>query len=120
MEDLLDRQVDGLIVIPCHRHQSESTLLRASRQTNVVQLDREASPHVHFVGMDHALAMRMLLEHLYSTGRKRFAYLGRTRPVRLLTNARAHTCDTSRGPPTPLAYCLVTSPSTGGWRGHCG
>ena len=76
MEDLLDRQVDGLIVIPCHRHQSESTLLRASRQTNVVQLDREASPHVHFVGMDHALAMRMLLEHLYSTGRKRFAYLG--------------------------------------------
>jgi LacI family transcriptional regulator len=76
VEDLLDRQVDGLIVIPCHRHESQSTLLRASRQTNVVQLDREASPQVHFVGMDHALAMRILLEHLYSTGRKRFAYLG--------------------------------------------
>ena len=76
IEDLLDRQVDGLIVIPCHRRESQSTLLRASRLTNVVQLDREASPYVDFVGMDHALAMRMLLDHLVSTGRSRFAYLG--------------------------------------------
>ena len=120
VEDLLDRQVDGLIVIPCHRHQSESTLLRASRQTNVVQLDRE--------GRRTCTSLEWITPWLCECCSSTFTppdesashILGRTRPVRLLTNARAHTCDTSRGPPTPLAYCLVTSPSTGGWRGHCG
>jgi LacI family transcriptional regulator len=41
----------------------------------VVQLDRQVSSRVHYVGMDHPLAMRMLLDHLGSTGRTGFVHL---------------------------------------------
>jgi LacI family transcriptional regulator len=76
IEELLDRQVDGLLVSPCHRVISRHALEAASERAAVVQLDRQASTHVPYVGMDHGLGMKSLLDHLRSTGRQVFALLG--------------------------------------------
>lgn len=75
IEELLDSQVDGLIVSPCHRNESRKILEWAAERTLVVQLDRQVARRVHYVGMDHALGMRTLLDHLTSTGRTAFVHL---------------------------------------------
>jgi LacI family transcriptional regulator len=75
IEELLDRQVDGLMVSPCHRRDSRRIVEWAAERALVVQLDRQVSSRVHYVGMDHPLAMRMLLDHLGSTGRTGFVHL---------------------------------------------
>ena len=58
VEELIDRQVDSLLISPCHRIDSRQTLKWASKRVPVVQLDRRSSSMVHYVGMDHQQAMR--------------------------------------------------------------
>lgn len=76
VEELIDRQVDSLLISPCHRIDSRQTLKWASKRVPVVQLDRRSSSMVHYVGMDHQQAMRSVLSHLCSQGRTALAHIG--------------------------------------------
>lgn len=76
VEELLDRQVDGLIVSPCNIELSRAAVEQAATRAPVVQLDRKASSRIAFVGMDHEDAMRSVLSHLRGAGRSGFAYVG--------------------------------------------
>lgn len=65
IETMIDRKVDGLIVIPTHQHESTSTLVRAQAMVPIVQLDRQADGfHGDYVGVDNALGIQMVIEHL--------------------------------------------------------
>lgn len=43
MESLISRQVDGVIISPCHESESRNTVLTAARSVRVVQLDRRVT-----------------------------------------------------------------------------
>ncbi len=77
---LVDRRVDGLIVIPA----TSDLSMDAIRQSGVptVQLGlRDAGPAVDRVGVDHVSGVAVLIEHLRQRGHKRFAFIGAD-PVR--------------------------------------
>lgn len=76
VEQLLGRQVDGLLISPCDRQHSRATVTRAAEQVPVVQMDRRASKHVDFVGMDHEGGIRMILDYLTAGGRRHCVFLG--------------------------------------------
>ncbi len=117
IEELLDRQVDGLLVSPCHRVISRRALEAASERAAVVQLDRQASTRVPYVGMDHGLGMRSLLDHLRSTGRRVFALLGADVSNAPSFERRAAYVRYFRGTDDAPASCLATSHLTGAWPG---
>jgi LacI family transcriptional regulator len=73
---LLGRRVDALLITPVDRRRSASAVIAAARAVPLVQLDRFASPDVHYVGMDHDRAITDLLTHLTSTGRAQLALIG--------------------------------------------
>lgn len=74
---LLDRQVDGLIVIPCDERQSRPAVLSAANDVAVVLLDRRVDDcPVDSVTVDNDLGIAALMEHLRSTGRSTFAFVG--------------------------------------------
>src|SRR4029077_9804938 len=60
---LVDRKVDGLILIPAH-HEASAEALRHVNSLPLVQLDRRVD---HFpgdyVGVDNSLGIQMILEH---------------------------------------------------------
>jgi len=73
---LIDRRVDGLIVMPAGR---DHRYVVAEQQagTSFVFLDRPASPLVaDAVVTDNRAGARAAVEHLLRTGRRRLAYLG--------------------------------------------
>lgn len=76
IEELLDRQVEGLIVSPCDIELSRDALERAATRAPIIQLDRRTSQRLPFVGMDHDDAMRQALGHLHAVGRHTIAYIG--------------------------------------------
>jgi LacI family transcriptional regulator len=74
VEALLDRRVDGLILIPCDSVRSAASLVRAQRATTVVQMDRFVPGlDLDFVGVDNELGMRLVVDHLRRTGHTSFA-----------------------------------------------
>lgn len=74
---LLDRKVDGLMVIPCHAQDSRSAVLAAADEVPVVQIDRRVDDaQVDFVGLDNRAGVESIVAHLWSTGRTRFAFVG--------------------------------------------
>jgi LacI family transcriptional regulator len=76
VEALLDRRVDGLLFIGCDGDRSRETLLRAQTRTAVVQMDRFVTDAAaDFVGTDNELGIRLVLEHLRSTGRSSFGFV---------------------------------------------
>ncbi|HUZ51842.1 MAG TPA: substrate-binding domain-containing protein [Streptosporangiaceae bacterium] len=74
---LVDRQVDGLLISPCHLTRSAAAIEDAARHVPVVQLDR-GTDHYNgdFVAVDDANGMQQLVAHLRATGRRELAYIG--------------------------------------------
>lgn len=74
---LIDRMVDGLIVVPVEAEGSAAALERASQQLPVVQLDRFVdSVATDFVGSDNAAGVRACVAHLRERGARRIAFVG--------------------------------------------
>jgi LacI family transcriptional regulator len=77
IEALLDRQVDGLFVIPCDSSASAPALVDAARRVPLVQIDRRATEvEADFVGVDNESGIEQVVKHLRSTGRTRFIFVG--------------------------------------------
>ncbi|CAN5911107.1 LacI family DNA-binding transcriptional regulator [soil metagenome] len=84
---LLERQVDALLCVPCHVHESSDAIRAAAATVPVVQIDRWTDDSVvDIVSIDHAAGIRTVVEHLIGTGRHRLAYVGAD-----TTNAAART-----------------------------
>jgi LacI family transcriptional regulator len=65
IETMVDRKVDGLLVIPIHHEDSAATLRQAARHVVLVQVDRRVDGVVaDYVGLDNAAGIRLALEHL--------------------------------------------------------
>lgn len=85
---LLDRRVDALIVIPCHRERSAEVMAAASARVPVVQLDLHVDGHAgSWVGVDNEAGMSQVVEHLVDRGAERLAYVG-ARPTDSSAQAR--------------------------------
>lgn len=75
VDALLQRQVDGLMISPVHLTKSVPTLRSASAKVPTVQVDRRLQVPTDFIGVDQDMVMTLVIEHLRSIGRTRFAFL---------------------------------------------
>ncbi len=76
LQTLVDRQVEGLILIPTDHHASAPALRRAGLSVPIIQIDRlvDGFP-ADYVGVDNALGIRLALEHLAAQGCRSVAFL---------------------------------------------
>ena len=81
VELLLNRQVDGLLISPCHRTASQDIVALATARLPVVQLDRQVGRVASFVGVDQDAAMAQVLRHLDQQGCRHFAFLASDQAV---------------------------------------
>lgn len=73
---LVDRQVEGLILIPTDHHASAPALRRAGLSVPIIQIDRQVDGFpADYVGVDNALGIRLALEHLAEKGCRSIAFL---------------------------------------------
>ncbi len=74
---LLERQVDGLLVVACELLKSEPALVTAVAAVPVVLIDRFLPGfEADFVGIDNAAAIGLVIDHVYMLGRRRLAFVG--------------------------------------------
>ncbi|AIY02292.1 hypothetical protein ART_2693 [Arthrobacter sp. PAMC 25486] len=74
---LINRMVDGLVVIPVSTSESAAALTCAALRVPVVQLDRYAdAPGTDYVGSDNTAGILLLMNHLRYMGCTTFAYVG--------------------------------------------
>lgn len=74
---LLDRIVDGLVVVPVSSTDSTPALTAASQHCPVVQFDRFAhQSETDFVGIDNPDGIRQIVEHMQSQGATNMAFIG--------------------------------------------
>jgi LacI family transcriptional regulator len=77
LEMLVERQVDGLLISPCHQTRSLPAVQWAAERVPLVQLDRSVDDDTRdFVGVDDADGIRQLVEHMRALGRHDIAYIG--------------------------------------------
>lgn len=77
VEMLVDRQVDGLLISPCHRSTSASAVLDASKRVPLVQIDRAVDGvDCDFVGVNDQEGIRLVVAHAALLHRRRVAYIG--------------------------------------------
>lgn len=76
VETLVDRKVDGLIVIPTDYERSAASLRWAQGAGPVVQVDRQVPGlAADYVGVDNGVGIRALLAHLAGAGARRIAFV---------------------------------------------
>ncbi|WP_393915980.1 LacI family DNA-binding transcriptional regulator [Halostreptopolyspora alba] len=76
LRSMIARQVDGIIISPCHGSESASAVQAAADAIPLVQLDRHvADTSTDWVGVDDHEAMRLVLEHLHATGARSAAFV---------------------------------------------
>ena len=76
-EMLVDRQVDGLLISPCHRALSTAAIERAASHVPVVEFDRGTDDYAgDFVAVDDEHGIGQLVAHLRGTGRTKIAFVG--------------------------------------------
>ena len=76
LNTLVERKVDGLIVVPAHHRASTPALRRAARRVPVVQVDRHVDDLAgDYVGLDNAAGVRTALEHLATQGCRDFVFV---------------------------------------------
>jgi LacI family transcriptional regulator len=69
LQTLVDRQVDGLILIPTGHHSSADAVRRASVSVPIVQIDRQVDGFpADYVGVDNRLGIQLALNHLAEQG----------------------------------------------------
>jgi LacI family transcriptional regulator len=79
VHSLVSRQVDGLIVVPTADEKSAEALAVASRSIPVVQLEYKAGNlDADYVGIDNALGIRLVLEHLAQLGASTVRFVSST------------------------------------------
>jgi LacI family transcriptional regulator len=76
VHSLVARRVDGLIVVPTEDEQSTAALAEASRSIPVVQLEYQAGNlDADYVGIDNALGIKLVLDHLAQLGAHRVRFV---------------------------------------------
>jgi LacI family transcriptional regulator len=86
-EQMLQRHVDGLVVIPAHRRQSRLTRALFGK-TPVVTFDRPVSdPALDVVLVQNTAGSRRIIQHLIEHGHQRIAFMGLSRNL-FTINAR--------------------------------
>lgn len=82
MQLLVDRMVDGLVIIPTSTTESVAALGWASEHTPVVQFDRYVvGTGTDFVGSDNAEGLRQMVSHVRERGCTTMAYVGSASPT---------------------------------------
>lgn len=65
VESFIGRQVDALVLIPCHEVESERAISVASDSVVTIQLDRRVpTTRAHFVGCDNFTGMGLVHDHV--------------------------------------------------------
>jgi LacI family transcriptional regulator len=73
---LLDRKVDGLIIVPCHRSDSAEAVAAAAERIPVLQLDRYVEGFAgDYVGADHHAGVVAIVDQLWRLGCERLAFV---------------------------------------------
>ena len=86
-DEMLQRHIDGLLVIPSEFRHSRLTRALAGK-TPVVAFDRPVTdPSIDVVLVQNAIGARRIVEHLIEHGHKRIAYIGLSRSL-FTINAR--------------------------------
>lgn len=76
LETIVDRKIDGLIVIPSDHHLSAPALTTAQSHGPVVQIDRSVDGfRGDYVGVDNGLGIRLILEHLIEQDCRRVVFV---------------------------------------------
>lgn len=76
VDALLDRRVDGLLLVPCHSAESADTVRHAASQVPVVQIDRFVDEAAgDYVGIDNEIGLHLVVDHLRAAGCRSFALI---------------------------------------------
>lgn len=112
---LVQRMVDGLIVVPVTAEASAPALSSAARLMPVVQLDRLVeSASTDFVGSDNGIGVRACVAHLRDRGARRIAYVG-SRPTTSTASERLRAFREVVGPQDCPDRWLMLGEFTGAW-----
>ncbi len=66
VEAFLGRQVDAVVMIPCHESESVDSVRLAAQSALTIQLDRQVvGADVHFVGCDNAAGLSLITTHIH-------------------------------------------------------
>jgi LacI family transcriptional regulator len=76
IDTLMQRMVDGLIIVPVSVGKSVKAIEQASASLPVVQFDRVVSAVTDYVGLDNGLGVRQCVAHLREQGARQIAYVG--------------------------------------------
>ena len=83
MRMLVDRRVEGIVVVPADAHLSAAALSDTEQSVPVVQLDRRVpGASADFVGIDNRAAMQAIVAHLVEQGATSIVLSARTTPRR--------------------------------------
>ncbi|GAA3141532.1 hypothetical protein GCM10020255_018210 [Rhodococcus baikonurensis] len=76
LKSLVSRQVDGIIISPCHGELSSEAVRASAATLPVVQLDRFAmDTQTDWVGVDDDAAQSLVMEHLSERGARSAAFI---------------------------------------------
>lgn len=76
LRSLVSRQVDGIIISPCHGERSAEAVRVSAKALPVVQLDRFAlDTHTDWVGVDDDAAQALVMDHLAAQGVRTAAFI---------------------------------------------
>lgn len=76
LRSLVSRQVDGIIISPCHGERSAEAVRVSAKALPVVQLDRFAlDTHTDWVGVDDDAAQALVMDHLAAQGVRSAAFI---------------------------------------------
>jgi LacI family transcriptional regulator len=74
---LAERRADGIVVVPSGLRSSDAAIRSVGGNVPVIQIDRYAGPSVaDFVGVDNAVGIDLVLEHLVERGARTVVYVG--------------------------------------------
>ncbi len=76
VELLMDKRVDGVIIMSSSLHDQSIARLEEARVPFVLVSRRHLNIHTNYVGVDNLDGMRSAVEHLVSLGHRRVAFIG--------------------------------------------
>ena len=76
LRSLIDHRVDAVLISPTHSEASRAALSESAATVVTVQVDRVIDRALAHARVDQSQPVKDLVEHLRSTGRHRFAFIG--------------------------------------------